>query len=193
MLILIIISFCGCGSKKDSSVNEIYKSTYRPVDTPTNAPTLSPLNIPNGLSISPNDRSSFLVNNQLVKVEEATSTISTINQLQWVDDLRVAIVCYINPDLEYFTVYNTKDKVFEYSLYGTSFVWDDNDIKTLVYIECPPQYANDPNATFKIHDYFGGILYESPNRIADLRYKKGTVLYNVIDKDGNKIPKSISQ
>ncbi len=174
----------------DTSGDEIVNKTIE-VTTVTPAPYSDAFD--NGLTVSVNDPSSFLVNNQLVKVKEATTSISSIVSLKWIDKIRVAVTASITPDMDFFTIYNTKDKDFEYSLYGTNFVWENNNIRSLVYIECPPLYVEDEDATYKVHDFFGGTLYESPTRILDLKYKNGTIYFKVLSKDGSTTSKSISQ
>ncbi len=134
-----------------------------------------------------------MIGNQTIKVEEASSAITAIERLEWLDDVRVVVICQINPSLGYLTIYNVENKSFEFSLYGTNFVWIDNNLRTLLYVEAPPESTEDQDAVYRIHDYFGETLYETPSDIKDLRYEDGTAHFNLVDKTGKSTPKTLSK
>lgn len=188
LLFIIIITFSGCTSKTGPNKN----ATNTPSPT-TKAPTSTPIPTidPKALSKSQEDSASFQVGATVVKVEEATSSITSIDSLSWLDDIRVVVICNINPTLRYLTVYNTQDKAYEFSLYGTNFIWDNNNLRTLVYAEAPPQVSDDPDAVYRINDYFGETLYESHDRIENLRYMDGKVHFNLVDQDNKKTEKTL--
>lgn len=172
LLFLALIFICGCSnSHKANKDNE-----------------KSPDNESDELSISKDDRTSFIVNGKTIKVNDETSSITSIISLEWIDKNLIGVLSHINPSLDYYTIYDIENDKFIYSAYGTNFVWNKEDINTLIYIENPPHLSSSENQKYKIKDYKSNILYESNDQISDLQYDDNKIVFYLL-KDGKKIKK----
>ena len=144
------------------------------------------------LAVDKIDKSSFLIDHQVVKIKDEYSSVTSITHLAWINKNNIEITCHVNPSLDYFTIYNIDTKQFEYATYGTWFIWDKKDINSLVYIECPTHFANLKNREYKIVNYSGKILYRTKNQLKNLEYNNNVINFKEINADGETVSKSIS-
>lgn len=181
-ILLSVLFFTGCSflSTEDSKLSE------------DKVPTLTPINPDRPLKPNEKDASSFFVEDDIVAIIESTASIQSIEALEWIDEVRVAVTCRIDTAVEYFTIYNTQDKVFEFSVYGTNFIWEDRNLRTLVYLE-PLTSLDNPNTIYRIYNYQGKTLYESPDKIKDLKYISGILHFNTVNKKGKKTARSLEE
>ncbi len=179
LLFIIILTYTGCGSKETAKAknNEVI--------------SITPTYKAKELIVDKDDKTKFLIDNESIKVKDESSSITAITNLEWIDHERIGVTCHVNPSLDYFTIYNTINKKFEYSKYGAWFTWDKQNIKSLIYIDGPAHFETSKNTKYKILDYSGTVIFESNDQLKNLELNSGEIKFNVIDKDGNKIPKTL--
>lgn len=154
----------GCGSKKN---NNVASDETR-----------------EELKVCEDDKMCFILNGKQIKVEDDLKSATSITDLKWINDKSVAIICHVNPSLDYFIVYDVENDNFSYKTYGVEFVWTDEDVTALVYIEIPAHSAktSDP---YRIVDYSGKELLSSIEAISDLELNDGELTYQITSKNND--------
>lgn len=181
----IIISLCSACATKDTSTVDEANSVKETDVTPSEESSK--------LMVAEEDKTSFIYNNEVVKVSDETNSITSIMSLEWIDSDQIAIISHINPSLDYFTVYNVKTKEFTDSIYGTDFIWDKNDISTLIYLKNPSHFSDTSDKAYIIFNYAGDELYESKDQLTGLKFDGDQITFTIIDPSGNKTQKNISK
>lgn len=130
------------------------------------------------------DKMCFVFNDKKVIVDDELHSATAIVKTGWIDDENLGVTCHVNPSLEYFTIYNKKQENFIFSAYGVGFLWKDNNIESIIYIESPAHFAVTDDS-YRIVDYNGEILFSSDNEISDLVYDNDDIVFKITQKDGS--------
>lgn len=119
-----------------------------------------------------------------IHVEDSVNSITSIENLMWLDKNNLVIFGHINPSLSCMLVYDLKKKTFTTIKYGIDFIWKDKDLKTLIYISPKPHFSSD--GVDRIVNYKDEVIYQAPEGITinGLAWKgKDSIQFKLIDEN----------
>lgn len=188
VFLFFILSFCvllaGCGSENSDNAttgeatSKVSEFDSKNDDISTTEETTSEV------TVCTDDKMCFMLNDKKVIVDDELHSATAIVNTSWIDDDNLGVTCHVNPSLEYFTVYNKQQENFVFAAYGVDFLWKDNNIESIIYIETPAHFAVTDDS-YRIIDYNGEILFSSDNEISDLVYDDDEIVFKIIKKDGS--------
>lgn len=132
----------------------------------------------------------FTMDDKKITVTDELNLANAITDTEWIDDTSIAVICHVNPSLEYLTVYDTEKADFTFDTYGIEFIWRDEDIKTLVYIN-PPAHFSEIKDPYQILNYNGDVLVESDKEISDLAFENSELTYKIKQANGSQSEEKI--
>jgi len=192
--IFFILSFCvlltGCGSK-NSDTAATGETTSKISDSDSKNDDISITEeATSEVTVCTDDKMCFMLNDKKVIVDDELHSANAIVSTVWIDDENLGVTCHVNPSLEYFTVYNKQQENFVFAAYGVGFLWKDNNIESIIYIETPAHFAVDDDS-YRIVDYNEEILFSSDNEISDLVYDDDEIVFKITKKDGSMSEKRV--
>lgn len=183
-----ILSFCvlltGCGSENSDNAttgkatSKVSAFNSKNDDISTTEDTTSEVTVCN------DDKMCFMLNDKKVIVDDELHSATAIVNTDWIDNDNLGVTCHVNPSLEYFTVYNKQQENFVFAAYGVDFLWKDNNIDSIIYIETLAHFTVTDDS-YRIIDYNGKILFSSDNKISDLVYDDDEIVFTITKKDGS--------
>lgn len=134
------------------------------------------------LSICDSHPLCFKIGNTEVTMDERLGV--AILDVQWINDEQIGVTINVDKSVNYFIMYSIKTGTYEHVATGTDFVWKDEDISTLSYIESTSSGEGEMSH-YWIKDYNGNIIYESKEEVSELSYNEdGELHFMVWTADG---------
>lgn len=168
VFLFFVLSFCvllmGCGSE-NNDISKIGKTASK-------------------VAVCDDDKMCFILNDKKIMVDDELHSATSITNTVWIDDENLGVTCHVNPSLEYFTVYNKQQEDFIFAAYGVDFLWKDNTVESIVYVETPAHFAV-TDESYRIINYSGDILFSSNDEISDLQYNDNQIAFKVTKNDGS--------
>lgn len=119
----------------------------------------------------------FKIGDKEVTMEESLGV--AIVDVQWINSTQIGVIINVDRSVNYFTVYNTASGTYEFHITGTEFVWKNEDICTLYYLESTPSGVGEMSH-YWIKNYSGEICYESKEAVSDLVYEEDGELHFIV-------------
>lgn len=132
----------------------------------------------------------FKIGDKEVTMEESLGV--AIVDVQWINSTQIGVTINVDRSVNYFTVYNAAGSTYEFHATGAEFVWKDEDIRTLYYLESTPSGVGEMSH-YWIKDYNGEICYESKEAVSDLMYEEDGELHFMVQTADGTMDETLSK
>lgn len=108
------------------------------------------------------DAKSFVYDGKKISVEKG----DYVQEVNYINDTEIAVLCEISLHMMYFTVYNTEQEKFTFEAKGYDFIWRDEDLSTLIYAAGP----YNTGGYYAIYNFQKKEIYSSKNWIYEMKF-----------------------